>query len=276
MRKNLILTAFAGLCLIISCKKDMNQTESYSSASIKNGRKATLPGDNPGATAVPVVYENGEYKTAYAGGLNFGSSFTYPISVTAAEYGQSWAPSFGGPTSANNLITFMQEDSRFSAFFGTFVNGIGTALSMYYNDWHYWILNAPAGNLSAPSFTVARYGGAADGIILITGQFIKDPTSPTHVSIVSQTYIPPGQPSNPTIINGYLGTITLTSGIYQVEGQDGAITSVVKNTNGILTEITDYSGIYLIGLKGNFIDVDLTLFPNTPNEEVYTGVRVQR
>lgn len=276
MRKNLILTAFAGLCLIISCKKDMNQTESYSSASIKNELKATLPGDNPSATAVPVVYENGEYKTAYAGGLNFGSTFTYPISVTAAEYGQNWSPSFSGPISQNNLLTFMQDGSRFSAFFGTFVNGIGTALSMYNEDWHAWILNSYNGTTTPPAFTMQRYGGAADGIILITGQFIKDPTSPTHVSIVSQTYIPPGQQSNPTIINGYLGTITLPSGIYQVSGQDGAITSIVKNTNGVLTEITDYSGIYLVGLKGNFIDVDLTLFPNTSNEEVYTGVRVQR
>ncbi|WP_316801740.1 hypothetical protein [Pedobacter nototheniae] len=276
MKKNLILTALAGLCLIISCKKDVNQTESYSSASIKNGLKATLPGDNPAASAIPVVYENGEYKTAYAGGLNFGPTFTYPTTVTAAEYGQSWSPSYSGPTSQNNLLSFLQDDSRFSAFFGTFVNGIGTAVGMYYTDWHSWILNSNDGSSSPPAFTVQRYGGSADGIILITGQFIKDPTSPTHVSIVSQTYIPPNQQPNSETINGYLGTVTLGADVYQVEGNDGIITRVIKNTNGVLTEITDFSGIYLIGRNGTFIAVDITLFPNTPNEVVYTGVRVQR
>lgn len=109
----------AMVCLVVigfaSCKKESQKKEETQADFkpiinvIKNSALNYTPGDAPPSTGgdngTPVYLNgNGEYATAYGGGITFGTTFTHPFSMTAQENGLLWGPAVSHFASSNNLF----------------------------------------------------------------------------------------------------------------------------------------------------------------------------
>lgn len=268
MKKHLnLILGLALAATLFACKKDqVIPDDDPSTVSIKDKLKATLPGGSM-ASAVPVVYQNGQYYSAWGGGINFGSTFTHPTTLTSAEHGLTWMPLTNPPYGENNLLYSYSKGQYFVLVYGTAVNGLSTAMASTATDWTVWIGDTYITSGAPPSLIpkIVSYGGSATGIIEVVGQFVTDINSPTYVSIVGASYVAQPWPSPqalPGVINGYLGTVTYNNIIYELQGTNGVITHVRDITNGNFIDIDNYSGYYLVGRNGAFINVELTLDVN--------------
>lgn len=229
------------------------------------------------SSAEHVVYQNGQYISAYGGGINFGLTFTHPSSLTTAESGYQWAPIFSGSVSGNNILSTISEGAFFTNVYGTAVNGLVGQVRDYSQDYHFWI-KEKAFHIPAPVGQWETVGGnGSSGYETVKGQFVTDITSPTFVSIVSQSYAAPQQPTQPNdVINGYLRIVEKNGIQYELEGYNGIIASVKNVTSGLSVYITNFNGGYLVGRRGDFISIDLTINPGTASEVVFSAESINR
>jgi hypothetical protein len=155
---------------------------------------------NPGGGLGNFVYldANGNYATSYAGGINFGPTFTYPLSVQSYQNGTPYSPFYYGGYSPNNMLSFTQYGSSFVMILGTVVGGLPvyemTPLTMaginkYQEDLDKWF-RGEINTMPHLAGSIAHTGGNSSGLLSITGSFVLDTQSPTHVSVTNINYIP--------------------------------------------------------------------------------------
>jgi len=150
-----------------------------------------------GGLGSPVVLNaNGDYVTSYGGGINFGQTFTYPLSITNDQNGTPYAPFYYGGYSDANMLEFIQNGPHFVMLLGTAVGGMPvhemtpltlTGIQNYRTELDKWF-NGEIETMPNLATTVGYAGGSADGILTVSGTFVLDTQSPTHVSVTNLTY----------------------------------------------------------------------------------------
>lgn len=198
MRTNFTVVSLIFSAVIISgltsCKKDemINETKTF-----KIDKKTLVtPETGPphgGLGSFVVLDANGNYITAYGGGINFGNTFTYPLNISNDQNGTPYSPFYYGGYSPANMLSFSQNGPHFTMLLGTVVGGMTTntyeAISAYNTAFNEYINSEnPTGSLPQYSSFANQYGGASDGIITINGTFVLDTQSPTNVSVTNLVY----------------------------------------------------------------------------------------
>lgn len=185
--------------MITSCKKDPITPDPAQEIKLRNKTAVTPETPPPGGGLGSYVYlnANGEYATSYAGGITFGNTFTYPLSVQSYQNGTPYTPFYNGGYSPANMLSWTQHGSSFVMLLGTVVGGLpiydnsaATQQGMQnYNADVARFLNGELTVMPTLPDHMSRVGGSADGIITITGTFVLDTASPTHVSVTNITYL---------------------------------------------------------------------------------------
>jgi hypothetical protein len=189
---------FMALSLTMSCKKDFISEEPMI---VTDDQKTSVTPETPnpggGVGSFVVMDANGNYVTAYGGGINFGNTFTYPLSIQSYQNGTPYTPFYSGGFSPANMLSFTQNGPHFTMLLGTIVGGITTntydAISAYNEAFNSYI-NGTGNSQSFPQYSsfASQYGGSSDGILTINGTFVLDTQSPTNVSVTNIQYnLPP-------------------------------------------------------------------------------------
>ncbi|GGG92389.1 hypothetical protein [Pedobacter zeae] len=189
------------ICLLyvlvaMSCKKEIVTDSVDQEIKFKKKLAVTPETPNPGGGlgSFVVLNENGDYVTSYGGGINFGNTFTYPLSVQSYQNGTPYTPYYSGGYSPSNMLSFTQNGPHFTMLLGTVVGGMTTntydAISAYNTAFNNYI-NGTGDLTSFPQYSTyaVQYGGSSDGILTINGTFVLDTQSPTHVSVTNIKYI---------------------------------------------------------------------------------------
>lgn len=185
------------LLALNSCSKSDEESPLNTEIQIKN-KKSFTPGMVAGTLRTSkIYYENGQYKTSFGAGLNFGSSFTVPTNPYNIVNFSPWSPSFSAP-SGSNLLSFQQDGNKFTAIYGTFTGGL-----IYNFSVKEYFKKLDAGIIPKVSDYVKKTTGDADGLIVVSGKFIIDHSTPLSVSIIEGSTVVPLQPGSiPTLLIG--------------------------------------------------------------------------
>ncbi|GGH15254.1 hypothetical protein GCM10007422_37180 [Pedobacter zeae] len=187
--------------IAVSCKKDVvGATDSEQSVTLKKKFAVTPETPNPGGGLGNAVVKdtNGDYITAYGGGINFGNVFTHPLTIQSYQNGTPFAPSYSGGYSPANMLSFTQHGESFVMILGTAVGGLPSydmspltlsGIQKYETDIDKW-LNGEIAEMLHLANSIAYTGGNSSGLISITGTFVLDNQSPTNVSVTSIKYKP--------------------------------------------------------------------------------------
>lgn len=195
MKSSLTFLAFIILCW--SCNK--GDVIEPAAAVTPEGKLSYTPETGPphGGLGSPVVLNSsGNYVTAYGGGINFGSTFTYPLSITNSQNGTPYTPYYSGGYSDANMLQFIQNGPHFVMLLGTAVGGVPVyqlspltqqGISTYTTELNKWF-NGERETMPHLAATITEVGGSADGILTVSGTFVLDTQSPTNVSVTNLKY----------------------------------------------------------------------------------------
>lgn len=197
MIKNLFFIAIA-LLSFISCKKANSPVLQEEVTTVS--KKSKVPGMNAGTlSGANIYYKDGYYWTPFAGGLKF-DRFTYPTNPKEFDNYSKYEPSFSGPTSENNLLSFNMDGNRFTVVLGTALGGL-----VYKMRTKAYLDTIKAGYMpNVNEYLVRATTGDADGLIVHTGQFIIDHSAPLGVKIVDLTAYLPTPVKLPTLVSDML------------------------------------------------------------------------
>lgn len=150
-----------------------------------------------GGLGSPVVLNaSGNYVTSYGGGINFGSTFTYPLSITNSQNGTPYAPYYFGGYSDANMLEFIQNGPHFVMLLGTVVGGMPvnqlspltlTGIENYKTELNKWF-SGERETMPHLASAIGYAGGSSDGILTVSGTFVLDTQSPTNVSVTNLKY----------------------------------------------------------------------------------------
>lgn len=255
--------------VLFSCKKDSIKEETNPLFKIPS-KAMTLPGQS--ATESYLVPQlNGTYTVAYQGNMTFGtiphktSNFINGEAVeeinivddgqyisiqTVGPYFTVIRPTFVGP-----IAPVQAQFDAFATAYGNFIHETrdanNTLLQPFLPNLEDYVPNTSNGN----------------GQIVSTGMIVMSNSSPSLMSVVSASFVPPVNPNPPTSTIGYLGKVRASNGIYYYcKGGSGNITEVYTIVNGVEVPFTTFSGYYLVTRTG-ITNINLTIYPGTSNEE---------
>lgn len=171
--------------LLSSCAKDeiIQKPEQENINSIK--KKSYVPGMQSGTLQGFHIYPHsgGGFTTPAAAQLFF-ETFTYPTNKYSFSDYAPWTPLIEGVTSSTGLLmSFQQTGNYYVAIYATVAGGLvyKYSSSKYIKE----VAAAMAGKRSMPNVSefVVRVGGNSDGIVVFTGKFLIDYSSPTGVGV---------------------------------------------------------------------------------------------
>ncbi|MFC1225338.1 hypothetical protein ACFE6N_16130 [Pedobacter sp. BG31] len=195
MKKTILTLATAISLFFAGCKKDTDVSKTEEKIT-KPQKSAVIDyggggGAGTGYSSYVVQDADGNYGSAYAGGMNFGTYFPHPTSVPAYEEGKRYSPGdLVVYPDGGGIISFTQNGASFVLIRNTVIGqypvltGPISTFKSEFND--YMKGTKPV----MPNFkTIAeRYGIDGSGFIQYPGTFVYDSASPTKIRISTNVF----------------------------------------------------------------------------------------
>jgi len=202
-------------------------------------------------TMYQVITSNGQYISSYGGGITFGTSFIRETTVDPT--GNTDGEPNGGFTFVNpqvgGVVTYNIEGNYFGILVpgGSTVNpDIGEAEAWLEELMDGWLAGGgriAAGGRTASAPNGGGSGGATppDGMILISGQVVRDHNSPTNAAVTTVDYVyTPGNP--PGDNGGQTGQCTIPMCDITKSGENFKFYVTLVETSGVVCNVVVTNG----------------------------------
>jgi len=246
MKKLSLLLSLLFLFLI-SCNQ--NSDQEIQPAQVDVVAKNAVPNSLANARPMPptmyqVITSAGQYLSPYGGGITFGTSFIRNITVDPS--GNTDGEPSGGFTFVNPQVGSVVAYTIDNNYFGILVPG-GSTVNPDQGEAEAWLeeyidgVIAGGGRMASGARTQNVPGGGGEtppnGMILISGQVVRDHNSPTNAAVTSVDYVySPGNP--PSDNGGSIGQCTVALCGMRKSNKDFRFYVTLTETSGTICKVT--------------------------------------
>lgn len=265
-----LFLCFSLAIVLFSCKKN-NETVTDTEILKVPKSKMTLPGlNNVELYLNPQV--NGQYTTSYGGGMTFGTIPHKTANFIDGEHVESIEIVNNG-----EFISVQTVGPFFTVIRPSAVGAYAVTREQFQafeKAFYDFIYNKKDEFGTSLQDTLPRlddYVNPGDGMghMIIKGQVVMSSASPSLMSVVSSSFVAPSGGINPGSGTNFLGVVQGANNVnYYCRGGAGIITEVYTLVNGVEVPFTSFSdGYYLVTVNNLWKNINLTIYPGTPNEE---------